>query len=288
MKKILSVILLICIGLSCLPSCSTNDDGSKAAGNSDSVATGETASPEETASPGAETDSRFADKSKKYRILFIGNSFTEYNNMPRRLFEPICKKAGYTVVVDAVTRGSYILESFANASDAYGERVDRYLREKEYDAVIIQEQSHRPISDYASFERGVKALAKKVSANGADLFLYETWGYKAGHGGLPSYGGSTRKMAEKLQTAYAKAAKAVGAKVIPAGAAMLDVYTNHKSKIELYEPDLYHPSNTGSVLVAYTAFETIFGVDVRTVNYRYGTTEHNSILKEAAHNAVLG
>ena len=36
---------------------------------------------------------------KEYRILFIGNSYTYFNEMPTELFSVIAKEAGYSVEV---------------------------------------------------------------------------------------------------------------------------------------------------------------------------------------------
>lgn len=258
MKKYISFLLAVCMGLTCLTGCK-NESGSKT----------------------------FTDKNKNYRILFVGNSFTDYNNLARDIFVPLCEMAGYNVTVDTVTRGAYILENFANSADPYGAKIDNYLSTNVYDIVILQEQSHRPISDPESFKRGVRGLAKKVEENGAALYLYETWGYKAGHGSLASFGGNTQEMARKLSNAYMEAGKEVGAKIIHAGIAMLDVYLNHKADIELYQPDLYHPSIEGSTLVAYTMLCTIFGVDVRNVGYNSGSKWRDKILKQAAYDAAL-
>lgn len=258
MKKYFSFLLALCIGLTCLPGCTGNDSG------------------------------KFSDKNKTYNILFIGNSFTDYNNLARDIFVPLCKAAGYNVTVDTVTRGAYILELFGNSDDQYGAKVDECLKNNKYDAVIIQEQSHRPISDNASFKRGVHSLAEKVKENGAELFLYETWGYKTGHGSLPAFGGTTENMAKKLSDAYLEAGKEVNAKIIHAGIAMLDVYLNHKEEIELYQNDLYHPSYDGSALVAYTMLATMFDVDIREVDYDdIGSRWKNDIIKQAAYDAAI-
>ena len=250
MKKYISFMLAFCMGMTCLSGC------------------------------GKKTE-------KNYRILFVGNSFTEFHNMPQEIFAPLCEMAGINVTVDAVTRGSYILENFANPADFYGAKVDKCLRENKYDFVVLQEQSSRPISDKESFKRGVRRLAEKVKENGAELFLYETWGYKEGHGSLHSFGSSTHDMAKKLSESYMEAAKEVDAKIIHAGIAMLDVYVNHKDEIELYMSDYHHSSQTGSTLVAYTMLCTIFGVDVRNVDYSSGSKWRDKILKQAAYEATM-
>ena len=74
--------------------------------------------------------------------------------------------------------------------------------------------------------------AAMVKANGAELYLYATWGYKEGHEKLASSGGTTAAMEMKLRAAYTAIAKEVGAKVVYAGVAMLDIHQN--TSINLY------------------------------------------------------
>jgi hypothetical protein len=239
----------------------------------------ETTAEETTAGP-------IRDKETELKILFIGNSFTFFNDMPTKYFQNICGASGYKVNVEAITNGGHYLSKFADASDEYGAKVDKALKENKYDIVIIQEQSGCPIADPNRFFNGVRALAKKVKDNGAELYLFETWGYKEGYSKLVTHGGSTKIMEMKLRAAYTAIAEEVGAEVILAGVAMLDIHT--QGKIEVYKDDLFHPSPKGSALVAYTIFAKVFMHDPRTVKYTCGVGESNSAaMKEAAYKAVF-
>ena len=228
------------------------------------------------------------DKTKTYRVLFIGNSFTDTNKMSVNIFPPIVQSGGYTAHIHSVTRGSWTLQSFANSSDTYGAKVDEQLANYKFDYVILQEQSHRPITAPDSFYAGVRALDKKIKANGAKTILYATWGYCAGHGQLPGLGGSTTKMEAFLRNSYKNIAGEIGAEIAHVGKAFSYVYTNHPS-INLYLTDLYHPSQAGSTLAAYVIFSTIFNEDPRTVANN-GTTDANTaaILKDVAYRVALG
>ena len=113
---------------------------------------------------------------KSYSILFIGNSYTYYNDMPAEIFKKIAVAAGYDVEVTAITKGSHKLSEFADPTDNYGAKVERALTSgKKYDYVVLQEQSVRPASDDAPlFFEAVRSLTARVrEANtwGADIFL---------------------------------------------------------------------------------------------------------------------
>lgn len=208
------------------------------------------------------------DKSAKYRVLFIGNSFTYYNDMNKSngIFYNIAKNAGYDVVVDTVYKGAYTLRMFLDEKDTYGKQLRSKLNANKYDIVIIQEQSYLPISDPGNFYDSCREFKKLIDAHGAELWLYETWGYKTGHSGLAQYGKSTADMEMKLRAAYAAIGSELNIPVMYAGAAFTKVFTENP-KIELYHTDSKHPGPNGSYLIAWTIFGSIFGVDPATLTY---------------------
>ena len=225
-------------------------------------------------------------KTKTLNILFIGNSFTFYNKMPETYFANICKAGGYNVNVTSITHGGHFLYEYADANDTYGAKVKSALENSKYDIVVIQEQSRGAITNPERFNNGVRDLAAMIKANGAELYLYATWGYKEGHEKLASSGGTTAAMEMKLRAAYTAIAKEVGAKVVYAGVAMLDIHQN--TSINLYASDLFHPSANGSLLVAYTFYATLFGEDPRALTYTAGLSESTVVqLRKAAFEAAF-
>ncbi|MBE5888377.1 MAG: hypothetical protein E7283_06010 [Lachnospiraceae bacterium] len=225
-------------------------------------------------------------KTKTLNILFIGNSFTYYNDMPDVYFANICKEGGYKVNVTRITKGSHFLYKFADPTDTYGAKVKTALENNQYDIVIIQEQSSGTITNPERFKKSVRTLAAMVKENGAELYLYSTWGYNEGYSKLADCGGTTAAMEKKVRTAYESIAKEVGAKVVYAGVAMLDIYKN--TSINVYASDLYHPSENGSLLVAYTFYATLFGEDPRALTYTAGLSENDVVkLRKAAFEAAF-
>ncbi len=227
-------------------------------------------------------------KEKEYSVLFIGNSFTYCNDLPEDLFASLCKAAGYNVKVDSVTRGGYYLHQFASSGDEYGRIIDQKFAAHQYDYIILQEQSGNAAVNPDGFFGGVRSLVRKIrkTQDHAQVVLYETWGYKEGYHLLPTHGGDTAGMEMKLRAAYTAIAKELDLKVALVGAAFLNVYQNNKD-IELYDTDLSHPSRNGSALAACTIFTTIFGGDIREIEYNPRIGKKNiQILQEAAYSAV--
>ncbi len=229
--------------------------------------TNETAAPPNGADPRALTP---RDPSASYEVLFIGNSFTFYNDMGTEngIFAHIAKEAGYqNVHVTSVTKGGYRLHQFLDRSDPYGEKALALLESgTKFDIVVIQEQSAHPIADPGDFYDSCRAFKALVDKNGGELWLYSTWGYKTGHSSLPKYGKTTEKMEMKLRAAYAAIGEELGVGVAYAGAAMTESFQKNRT-IDLYVDDLKHPSAAGSYLAAWTLFGTIFGVDPASLTF---------------------
>ncbi len=230
-------------------------------------------------------------KEKEYSVLFIGNSYTFFHDMPMSIFLPMIESAGYRIRVHSVTKGGYTLKKFANPEDEHGARVLAALEgagQKAYDFVILQEQSVLPAADrQAEFFEGVRALSARIRALGASPVLYATWGRKTGNSILEQYGWTNAVMTQRLADAYGAIGGELDIPVAYAGLAFYDVYTNHPH-IDLYDPDYTHPSYAGSFLVALTLFAKIFGVDPTTLDYVGElSTEDADILKLAASRAVF-
>ena len=190
------------------------------------------------------------------KILFIGNSFTYFNDMPQRIFPLFTDAAGIECEVYSVTKGGYTLGRFADPDDPYGKKVRELLDTVSFDAVILQEQSHTPISNNEGFCSALRLLDEMIEENGARTYLYSTWGYHEGKESLPLYGTDTRDMEMKLRAAYSAIAKEIGASVCQVGRAM--TYAHEHSDTTLYRPDFYHPSFIGSVIAAAVIFATVF------------------------------
>lgn len=229
------------------------------------------------------------DQSKTYNILMIGNSFSYYNDMivPNGIFHSVLKEAGYKVNITAIYKGGHYLHEFLSAGDEKGAQVLQLLKSKKYDIVVIQEQSSNAIAKPADFYDSVRSFKELTDANGAELWLYATWGYKAGKSNLSEFGKNTADMEMKLRAAYQAIGTELGIGVANVGAAFSEIYPASQTP-NLYNDDLYHPSLEGSTLAAYTLAGTIFGVDPATFTYK-GTLSDKvaDTLRSAASEVVV-
>ena len=207
---------------------------------------------------------------KEISVLFIGNSYTFYNAMPTALFQPMAESVGARVRVEAITKGAYRLSRFANPDDEQGARVAAALAEGgRYDFVILQEQSLAPAAkDASSFYGAAAMLIDRVRAVGATPILYSTWGRKDGHDALEKNGWTSGEMTDRLASAYQRVGDETGTAVAHVGLAFREIYTSDCG-IELYNPDLSHPSYAGSYLAAAVLVAKVLGVDPTKIAF-YG------------------
>ena len=300
MKKILALLLALAT-LFAVVGCATQtpevNDSSEKAATEDPTTVGTnqpTEKPtESTTEPTTETPDdpkdpmpEPLDKSKQYRILFIGNSYTYYNDMPD-LFENVAKAAGYDVVADKITKGSHTLQGFADPTDAQGTKVHTVLKSSiKYDYVVIQEQSSRPVSDPALFYDGVRNLDQMIKATGAKTVLYSTWGRKTGHSILSTMGWTNETMTWDLAAKYTAIGAELDIPVAYVGLAFYDVYAGNKG-VNIYNDDKSHSSLEGSYLAALTIFSTIFGETPMGISFRSTVSAKDAeILQQAAYDAV--
>lgn len=271
MKKGFATLLALCMALGLFAGCSNQQ-----------ATTTTTAEPTD---PGLEVN--MLPKDKTYSILFIGNSYTEYNRMYKTYFEPFAESCGYDVEVTAITQGGYKLEQFADPEDTRGAIVAQTLDgTQKFDYVILQEQSVLPATDSGAFYDAVRKLAGMARAIGAQPVLYATWGRKSGSYDLVKYNMTNESMTWKLAAAYSAIGKELDIPVVYVGLAFYDLHNN--TGVEIYDGDATHPSSTGSCVVALTLFSSIFGVDPTTVTLPDYISEWDIYqIKEAVKKAVF-
>ena len=271
MKKIICLILSVLLCLSCFCGC-------------------QTAQPEAPETPTQPSTTTGPDRGE-LSVLFVGNSYTYYHDMPTQIFSNIARAAGYEPNVISVTCGGYSLEQHADPQNTYGLKVASYLLPKNinmFDFVVMQEQSQRPAyNNRAPFYDAVRTISAKAQAINAKPILYSTWGRRSDSKDLKSMGLTNESMTWRLAAGYTAIGEELNIPVGHVGLAFYEVYTGN-SGIELYDDDATHPSYAGSYLAAMTLFSKMTGIDPTTVDFVGELTEAEAaVLKQAAKNAVF-
>ncbi len=189
-------------------------------------------------------------------ILFIGNSYTFFSDMPEVIFAPMANAAGYECTVTSLTHGGYYLSQFADPTNEEGIRLRELIRGRHYDAVILQDNSTGPIRRREEFLTAVGDLIA-LFGDGADRFvLYATWGRHPDSPDLSWIGMDSEAMTAALSDAYNEAARRYSIEVAEVGNAFAARRAADPAA-ELYDPDRTHPSAEGSRLAAETILQVL-------------------------------
>ena len=191
------------------------------------------------------------------KILFIGNIYTYYNDLPA-ILKALAEENGKAVEVFSVTKGGRKLFQYLDEQDEYSEKLESLLWEHEFDVTFLQEQSVLPILDPDAFLDGVRRIREKLADRTKRVILYETWGRKEGSQMLTDHGWNREGMTRDLSASYARVAEAIGAEVSHVGLAFYAL-NEANPEINLHNADLTHPSREGSCLAAIVHYKTVFG-----------------------------
>lgn len=226
---------------------------------------------------------------KKYSALFIGNSYTYYNDMPK-LVNSIANSVQDTLITSQSTIGGYFLDQHFTNVDTRA-----LLSSKVYDFVVLQEQSVRPALDSATtaykffqYSQKLDSVAKVFSPNSQTIY-YMTWGRKYGDAtNCPTNPNvcTYEKMDSMLRVRYRMAQAETGSLISPIGAVRNYLIKNFP-EIELYDPDNSHPSAAGSFVSAMTFYTTIFQKDPTATSYDFTIGNANATTIRNAVKAVV-
>ncbi len=198
----------------------------------------------------------FAPAPTPVRILFIGNSYTYFNNLPAMVERLAASGSPSTPVTTRLLArgGATLKDHFENPA------VVAAIREGTWDYVVLQEQStlggtgvvdgRVQIRDPAFFHDNVRTLAAEIGKTKARTVLLQTWARES----------APAADAAALRSAYGSIGKEIGAIVVPAGAAWSEV-RQADSSARLFIADGSHPSATGSYLAAATFVAVVLGVN---------------------------
>jgi len=172
------------------------------------------------------------------RVLFIGNSYTYYNDLPS-MVERLASSEGSPseVYAESVTAGGATLQRLWEGGGAL-----EAIRNGGWDFVVLQEQSTRPLQDPERMHEFARAFALEINRNGAETVFFLTWARQARPETQPG-----------LNRAYLTIARELRAKVAPVGPAW-KVALDLSPEIPLHAEDGSHPTPTGSYLAACVFF----------------------------------
>ena len=219
------------------------------------------------------------------KILFIGNSFTYFNDMPE-LLKQLFDGANIPVEIASVVKGGWYLSRYADPENEMHPAILEAAKQ-EWDYVVLQDQSFNPAGNKEDFLAAAHKLAKLFPCR-KKLVFYQTWAYEDGSVKLSQTGKTYEELHEALRDAYRQAAEELNALCVPAGDAFRLAHDQYYYKFDLYRADAFHPSILGSYMITCTFFATLTGKSPLDCITPDGVAkEHAHSLRKLAHDACF-
>jgi hypothetical protein len=202
------------------------------------------------------------------RVLFVGNSFTFRNDLPRLVH-------GLASDGHPIYAVSYTAPGWRLKQAAHNRGLASLLHDVRWDVVVLQEQSELPSLPadvrVREFDPYAEELHEKITAAGARTVLFLTWGYRQG---------DRRKVPDDTYTAmqmrlgrgYSDVAAELRAPIAPVGLAWIEALAE-RPQLELWAGDGKHPSRLGSYLAACVFYAALTRKDPRGNRFTAGLRE---------------
>jgi hypothetical protein len=201
------------------------------------------------------------------RLLFVGNSYTARNDLPR-IVAALGGAASppLDVQTKAITAGGASLRRHWN-----GTLARPAIAQRNVDVVVLQEQSTLPIKNPTRYHENVRLFDGAIRAAGARTALYLTW---------------SRRDAPQTQAKLDEAVEAIAAEraatIVPVGRAWHAALRAYP-EIALYTDDGSHPTPAGSYLAGCVFARVLLGVapEGTSVARRAGVDEATALRLQA-------
>ncbi|MBZ5535203.1 MAG: SGNH/GDSL hydrolase family protein [Acidobacteriia bacterium] len=199
---------------------------------------------------------------KPLRVLFVGNSYTYYNNLPEML-EQLSLSAGTDSRIQArmIVAGGAMLEQLWQRGAALWA-----IQHGGWDYVVLQEQSSlgpSPMVDGLptirspdDFYKYARLFDEAIRQAGAKTVFYSTWARR----------NAPVQNQQALDFAYMRIARELHARVAPVGLAWQDLRTKG-SGVDPYWQDGSHPSPAGTYLAACVFYATFTGKNPKGLSH---------------------
>lgn len=185
-----------------------------------------------------------AQEQDTLRVLFVGNSYTYFGNLPQSV-QLMAESRGIPLVTKQSTAGGASLKQHWKG--------EKELKSKDiiasgnWDIVILQNHSLSTIEDKEGFLEYGKLFTDFVKKNNAEPYLYTTWAREY-----------NPLMQSQITAVHEQLAAENKIPTVDAGSLWMWV-SQLRPDIELYDPDNSHPSAIGTYLTACLFFKKITG-----------------------------
>ena len=179
--------------------------------------------------------SSFAQNKSNQKVLFVGNSYTYFWNLPQHV-AAMAESQNVNLTTRQSTSGGVSLGHHWR-----GERklntIDQ-IKNGNFNAVILQDHSRRSIDHPDSLMLFGKKLGELIKKSGGQPYVYMTWARE-----WDPY------MQKTITEKYTALAEKINARIVPVGPAW-QRSRELRPSLNLYDEDGSHPNPTGTYLAA--------------------------------------
>lgn len=173
------------------------------------------------------------------KVLFIGNSYTYFWNLPQTVAEMAAEK-GIKMQARQSTAGGVNWGQHWRSEN--GLRTKEIIQKGKFDAVILQNHSLSAFQRGDSLVHFGKLFDEFIEKNKGDTYIYLTWARE-----FDPY------MQKQITDRYVELAKLIDAQIVPVGPAW-EKARQLRPELPLYADDGSHPSPLGTYLSACVFF----------------------------------
>lgn len=175
------------------------------------------------------------------RVLFIGNSLTFENDLPR-MVQALARAAGHELEVTMRAYPNYGLEDHWNRPETH-----TAIAKGDWDVVVLQQGPSSLDESRENLRRWTRHFARRIREAGGEPALYMVWPAAVRAADFP-----------RVSESYRLAARDVDGLLLAAGDGWQEAWELDPD-VGLYGPDNFHPSVAGTYLAALVIVGEFYG-----------------------------
>lgn len=226
------------------------------------------------------------------KALFIGNSYTQVNDLPQ-MVSNIASSENKTLIYETHLAGGARFKTHWENISTSG--LLEKMQEGDFDYIVLQGQSQEVAFPNSQFDQDVYLYAKKLDSvaklynPNSKVVFYMTWGYRYGdQANCPSYPPFCTfwSMSQRLYDNYLLMATDFNSMVCPVGAAWRESIIRD-STIVLHSSDNSHPTPSGTYLSSCLFYSTFFKDSVNSTYNPLGMNSQDRDFLQNISNTIL-
>ena len=184
----------------------------------------------------------------KEKILFVGNSFTFYWNLPSIVESMAAEKEIFLDIHQSTAGGASLKQHWVGDKNLYTKKL---IESGDYSTIILQDYSSNPLLKTKESNEYFNRFIQLVKSNQGQPIIYETWMF-------PSISSKKYKSSDPIQNALKPISTKTNTPIAPVGTAFRLFQEKHP-EIPIFTSDNKHPSAVGSYLAACIFYKILTG-----------------------------